>query len=153
MKYATKGRDHRQPTRQSQETTWLVDFGKQFITRKPNNWWGSAKRDDTCPRATVVYNGYYCFFQIRLRRPMHLLMCDERDNNTKIAIFLKRRRRQVHLSSVFFLGGGSKAKQSIGLHNRKCSTWITLSISVNLFEIDGTSIEKSRAEHDPKWTR
>ena len=29
------------------------------LTRRPTNWWGSAKRDVTRPTATVVYNACY----------------------------------------------------------------------------------------------
>ena len=42
---------------------------------------------------------------------------------------------------------------STASHNKRWSPWITLSKTVNLFEIGWTVIEKSRPEHDPKWTR
>ena len=34
-----------------------------FKTRKPTNWWGSAKRDVAHPTATVVYNTCYNLFR------------------------------------------------------------------------------------------
>ena len=30
---------------------------------KPQNWWGSAKRDFTHPTATIAYNTCYCLFR------------------------------------------------------------------------------------------
>ena len=40
------------------------DFILSLIkTRKPTNWWGSAKRDVTNPTATVVYNTCYHLFR------------------------------------------------------------------------------------------
>ena len=48
--------------------------------------------------------------------------------------------------------GGQGAKMSKILYKRKCTTWITVSKTVNLFRIGWTIIEKSRPEHDKKWT-
>ena len=53
------------------------------LTRRPTNWWGTAKRDVTHPTATVVYNICY-----NLLENVHALPCIEshwrvdRDNNT-----------------------------------------------------------------------
>ena len=48
---------------------------------------------------------------------------------------------------------GEEAKMSNELHNDGWNPWITLSETVNLYEIEWTVIEQSRPEHDPTWTR
>ena len=50
-------------------------FAVVMKTRKPTNWWLSAKHDDTHPRATVVYNACYHLFRKHLYTPMHLFVC------------------------------------------------------------------------------
>ena len=40
-------------------------WSSDIITRKPTNWWGSAKRDVSHPTATVVNNTCYHFFRKR----------------------------------------------------------------------------------------
>ena len=81
----------------SRPTSWI-------LTRKPTNWWGSANRDDTHPRTTVVYSGCYHLFRKRLCTPKCIWALSyvrlERDNNTKIAICVMLGRWQVHLSHI-----------------------------------------------------
>ena len=51
------------------------------VTRRPTNWWGSAKRDVTYPTATVVYR-----LAITCSENVHEQFCPcitiDRDNNT-----------------------------------------------------------------------
>ena len=76
---------------------------KQFY-KKPTNLLGSAKRDDTHPRTTVAYNACYHLFRKRSSTPMciwvHSYVRLERDNNTKTAICVTRRRRQIYQSPI-----------------------------------------------------
>ena len=44
-------------------------------TRRPHNWWDSAKRYDTHPGAPVVYIACYHLFRKRLCTAMQLLTC------------------------------------------------------------------------------
>ena len=75
-----------------------------FYSRKPPNWWGSAKRDASHPRPTVVYNTAFvftCSENVSARPCIYSHMRFERNNNTKISIYATRWRRQVHLSPIF----------------------------------------------------
>ena len=76
--------------------------------RKPTNWWGSAKRDDTPRGSTVVYNACYHLFRKGLCTPMciwaHSYVRRERDSNTKIAIRAMLRRWRVHTSHISGVG-------------------------------------------------
>ena len=51
-------------------TARLVIVILAYITRRPTNWWGSAKRDVTNPTATVVYNACYYLFPKRACIPL-----------------------------------------------------------------------------------
>ena len=41
----------------------MVEAGYVWLSREPTNWWGSAKRDDTHLRATVVYKTCHHLFR------------------------------------------------------------------------------------------
>ena len=79
-------------------------------TKKSTNLWGSAKRDHTHLRTTVVYN--VCYYMIRKRLCSSMCdfdcaygrtrMCDLNATIMKTAICVMRRRRQVHLSHIFW---------------------------------------------------
>ena len=72
-------------------------------------------------------------------------------NATKITIRAMRRRRQGQLSSPVF---GAKKQKCLTAHTTE--NWrnsIALYETVKLFDIGWIVIEKSRPEHDPKWTR
>ena len=89
----------------------------------------------------------------------------DRDNSTTPAIYvmqrsISRNRNQPSTYRVndgrstwapIFRGQGAKMANRL-LHKRKLSYWITISKTVNSFRIDWSVIEKSRREHDPKWT-
>ena len=58
-----------------------------------------------------------------------------------------------HRRSTWATFRGQGAKLSNGLQNRKWSTWITLSKTLNLSEIGWTVVTKSRPKHDQNWIR
>ena len=85
-------------------------IGGNLRNEKAHHFVGSAKRDDTHPGTTIVYNACYHLLQKCLCTAMcvwaHSYVRLECDNNTKIAIWVMRKRRQVHLSQ--FSGSRNK---------------------------------------------
>ena len=76
---------------------------KQEQTRKSTNWWGSAKCDDTHPRATVICNALSLIPKTFMHAHASIYSYVQRDcdSNMKSAIYVTRKRQQVHLSPIF----------------------------------------------------
>ena len=75
---------------------------KSSLTKKPTNCWGSTARFDTHPRETVVYNAcYHLFWKRLLHTHTSTCVCDlTSTTNTQIAIYVMRKRCQVHLTPI-----------------------------------------------------
>ena len=127
----------------------------------------------THSRATVVYNTCHHLFRKRLCTTLHQLACATwmrqqyqvshlRNAQTTVVNHLStvcgsrskhvkwfNRQKMAHMNHPF-QNLKKKAKMSNELHNIKCSSWISLSKTVNLLKTDSTIIEKSWPGQDGK---
>ena len=97
---------------------------------------------DTYPRATVVYNTYYHLFRKRLCTSMYLFA---------FATWKRQQYKHSHLGKAGPLEphfGVKKQKLSNGLQHTKWRTWITLSKTVKLFEINCVIISRNKPSSD-----